>query len=155
MEITIINQSGEPRWSRYRKDFQTISEKTTTLLPCDAQASASVIFVTSEQIHEINRDYRQIDRPTDVISFAMHDSEDEYEVMEGEHELGDIFINIQAVIDQASAYGHSMRREVCFLFTHGLLHLLGYDHMEEEDEKKMFHLQDVILDDIVPKKISR
>lgn len=83
----------------------------------------------------------------------MQDSEDDYEVMEGDNELGDIFINVQAIIDQASEYGHSMRREVCFLFTHGLLHLLGYDHMNENDEKEMFSLQDVILDDIVPKKV--
>jgi probable rRNA maturation factor len=76
-------------------------------------------------------------------------------MMEEDNELGDIFINIQAIVDQASEYGHSMRREVCFLFTHGLLHLLGYDHMCEEDEKQMFALQDVILDDIVPKKIRK
>ena len=69
-------------------------------------------------------------------------------------ELGDIFINIEAIVKQASEYGHSMRREVCFLFTHGLLHLLGYDHMEQEEERVMFALQDDILYDIVPKKSS-
>lgn len=153
MEITIINQSKEARWTRYRKDFTMIADKTAQVISCDSNASASVIFVTSEQIHEINRAYRKIDRPTDVISFALHDSEDAYEMMEGEQELGDIFINIQAIVEQATSYGHSLRREVCFLFTHGLLHLLGYDHMEEPDEKEMFRLQDVILDDIVPKKI--
>ena len=115
--------------------------------------SLSVIYVTPEQIHEINREYRHIDRPTDVISFALKDEEDTYEMMEGLDELGDIFINVQAVVDQAAEYGHSLRREVCFLFTHGLLHLLGYDHMEKDDEKIMFALQDVILDAIVPKKV--
>ena len=82
----------------------------------------------------------------------MKDSEDAYEMLEGEEELGDIFINVEAVVDQAHAYGHSLRREVCFLFVHGLLHLCGYDHMEEREEKEMFALQDVILNEIVPKK---
>ena len=84
----------------------------------------------------------------------MLDEADEYEIMEDSIELGDIFINIEAIVKQASEYGHSMRREVCFLFTHGLLHLLGYDHMEQEEERVMFALQDDILYDIVPKKSS-
>ena len=63
--------------------------------------------------------------------------------------LGDIFINVQAIRDQAKEYGHSLRREACFLFCHGLLHLMGYDHMEPEEEKVMFELQDVILDEVV------
>ena len=169
MEISVFNQSGERRWSRYASDFRTISEKTQQVLKLEGLRSASVIFVTPQMIHEMNRDYRGIDRPTDVISFAMKDSEDAYEVMEGEEELGDIFIKLmwitrcvlrlsgsmRAISAQAADYGHSLRREVCFLFTHGLLHLLGYDHMTPEDEAVMFQLQDVILDDIVPKKIRK
>lgn len=153
MEINVINQSGEQRWSRYRKDFMKIGEKVQETLSLSSDVCLSVIFVTAQAIHEINRDYRQIDRPTDVISFAIKDSEDSYEHQESEYEIGDIFINIEAIVSQARAYGHSLRREVCFLFTHGLLHLLGYDHMKEVDEQVMFRLQDVILNDIVPKKI--
>lgn len=153
MEINIINQSEQKRWGRYRKDFTAISEKTQEVLKLTTEQSASVIFVTASAIHEINREYRHIDRATDVISFAMKDSEDSYERMDEEDELGDIFINVEAVVEQANEYGHSMRREVCFLFTHGLLHLLGYDHMTQDDEAIMFALQDVILDDIVPKKV--
>lgn len=104
----------------------------------------SVIFVNDERIHEINRDYRQIDRSTDVISFALEDNEQFY--VEGmPRELGDIFISIDHAKKQADEYGHSFYREMCFLFTHGLLHLLGYDHMNEEDEKEMFTLQNDIL----------
>ena len=153
MEINITNQSTQKKWTRYKKDFLCIANRTQEVLKLDKEYSMSVIFVDPKAIHEINRNYRGIDRPTDVISFALHDSEDAYEVMEGDEELGDIFINVQAIVDQASEYGHSMRREVCFLFTHGLLHLLGYDHMKEQDEKEMFALQDVILDGIVPKKV--
>lgn len=153
MEINVINQSGEQRWSRYRKDFIKIGEKVQETLSISSNVCLSVIFVTAHAIHEINRTYRQVDRPTDVISFAIKDCEDSYEHQEGECEIGDIFINIEAIVSQARAYGHTLRREVCFLFTHGLLHLLGYDHMEKADEQVMFRLQDVILDDIVPKKI--
>lgn len=151
MEITIINQSNESRWNRYKKDFQSIAKRCETVLHLTNDTCVSVIFVTAQDIHKVNLDYRKIDRPTDVISFALKDSEDAYELMEGEEELGDIFLNVEAIVAQAQEYGHSMRRECCFLFTHGLLHLLGYDHMSEEDEKAMFALQDVILDEIVPK----
>ena len=155
MEINITNQSSQKKWSRYKKDFLLIAQRAQEVLKLEDEYSMSVIFVDPEEIHEINQTYRNIDRPTDVISFALRDEADDYEMMEEDNELGDIFINIQAIVDQASEYGHSMRREVCFLFTHGLLHLLGYDHMCEEDEKQMFALQDVILDDIVPKKIRK
>lgn len=155
MDISIINQSDEKRWSRYKKDFEQIGEKTQQIVHTSKNASVSVIFVNEDEIHNINREYRKIDRPTDVISFAMKDSDDDYEMMEGEEELGDIFINVSAIVSQAKDYGHSLRRECCFLFTHGLLHLLGYDHIEESKEKTMFELQDVILNDIVPKKVLR
>lgn len=155
MEINITNQSSQKKWSRYKKDFLLIAQRAQEVLKLEDEYSMSVIFVDPEEIHEINKTYRNIDRPTDVISFALRDEADDYEMMEEDNELGDIFINIQAIVDQASEYGHSMRREVCFLFTHGLLHLLGYDHMCEEDEKQMFALQDVILNDIVPKKIRK
>ena len=107
------------------------------------------MYVTPEQIHEINRDYRNVDRPTDVISFAIQDDMSDMWIEEDQYELGDIFINVQTIRDQAKAYGHSIRREACFLFCHGLLHLMGYDHMQEEDEKVMFALQDEILDELV------
>ena len=129
MEINITNQSSQKKWSRYKKDFLLIAQRAQEVLKLEDEYSMSVIFVDPEEIHEINKTYRNIDRPTDVISFALRDEADDYEMMEEDNELGDIFINIQAIVDQASEYGHSMRREVCFLFTHGLLHLLGYDHM--------------------------
>ena len=104
----------------------------------------NIIFVNNERIHEINREYRDVDRETDVISFAMEDEMDvEY------HDfrlLGDIYISIDKCYSQANDYGHSRLREICFLATHGILHLLGYDHMNEEDEKKMFKLQNELLD---------
>lgn len=144
--ITYINQTEKNEWDKYEERFNEIFTQTLKTLQIDKDYEVSIILVDANQIHEINRDYRNIDRPTDVISFALKDSEDAFFLDELDLELGDIFINYEAVINQAKEYGHSECREISFLCTHGLLHLLGYDHMNEEDEKEMFGLQDVILD---------
>ena len=89
----------------------------------------SVSFVGDEEIHELNRDYRGVDRTTDVLSFPM---DDEFTNM-----LGDIVININKVIEQAKEYGHSEKREISYLTVHSTLHLMGFDHEEEEDKKEM------------------
>ena len=104
-----------------------------------------IIFVTSEKIHEINKEYRNVDRVTDVISFALEDSIEGY--VEEIRMLGDIYICVEKMKEQAELYNHSVLREMCFLTTHGLLHLLGYDHMEEDDEKVMFSLQEELLNE--------
>ena len=104
----------------------------------------SVVFVGDEEIHEMNREYRGVDRVTDVISFAFEDNNDL--VYNDIRMLGDIFICIPQMKRQATEYGHSEKRELSFLAVHGILHLLGYDHMNEEDEKVMFALQELILD---------
>lgn len=104
----------------------------------------SIIFVTEEEIKKINRECRNIDKVTDVISFAFEDNE---EIMYNNiRVLGDIYICISKMLEQAAYYGHSEKRELSFLTVHGLLHLLGYDHMKKEDEEKMFALQELILD---------
>ncbi|MCI7241982.1 MAG: rRNA maturation RNase YbeY [Bacilli bacterium] len=105
----------------------------------------NIIFVTSEKIHEINKEYRNVDRVTDVISFALEDSIEGY--VEEIRMLGDIYICVEKMKEQAELYNHSVLREMCFLTTHGLLHLLGYDHMEEDDEKVMFSLQEELLNE--------
>ena len=104
----------------------------------------NVIIVDNDYIHKLNKEYRGIDRVTDVISFALEDNLDiKYDDF---RLLGDIYISIDKARSQAIEYGHSFLRELCFLSIHGLLHLLGYDHMEKEDEKVMFGLQEEILD---------
>lgn len=108
------------------------------------KAIFNIIFVNSEEIHKINKEYRNVDRITDVISFALEDNKDiSYKDF---RLLGDIYIAIEVAYSQALEYNHSTEREVCFLSTHGLLHLLGYDHMKEEDEKIMFGKQKELLD---------
>lgn len=105
----------------------------------------NIIFVSNEEIHNINKEYRNTDRVTDVISFALEDNPDI--VYEDFRLLGDIYIAIDVAYDQAIEYNHSREREVCFLATHGLLHLLGYDHMTPLEEKEMFGKQDELLDE--------
>jgi len=106
------------------------------------EANFSIIFVNDKEIKKINKEYRKIDKPTDVITFALNDNLNiklPYEI------LGDIYISIDRVKDQAKTYGHSQKRELSFLAIHGLLHLLGYSHDSKEDEKIMFKLQEEIL----------
>ena len=134
--------------SAFSEDFEVISRRCEKILNLKEDNEVSVSFVRSRTIHQLNRDYRKIDRPTDVITFAAMDGEEIYPEEE-QSDLGDIFININYARRQAREYGHSFRREICFLFTHGLLHCLGYDHMTPEEEKEMFALQDEILDEIV------
>jgi probable rRNA maturation factor len=109
----------------------------------------SVTFVSNERIQEINREYRDKDRPTDVISFALEEmGEGELEIV-GEdipRILGDIIISIPKAREQAEEYNHSFMRELGFLTVHGFLHLLGYDHMNEDDEKQMFDRQRELLE---------
>lgn len=115
----------------------------------EEESEVSVTFVTNEAIHEINREYRDKDQPTDVISFAMEElGEDEVEII-GEgmpRVLGDIIISTDRTREQAEEYGHSFERELGFLAVHGFLHLLGYDHMTPDDEKVMFGKQDEVLE---------
>lgn len=111
-----------------------------------SNAVFSIVFVGLEEIHELNKNYRGIDRPTDVISFALEDSDD-FE-LEGVRVLGDIYVCIDKMKEQALEYGHSEKRELSFLVCHGLLHLLGYDHMKKEDEVIMFGKQDKILETV-------
>lgn len=111
----------------------------------ESNALLNVIFIDDEVMHGMNRDYRGIDRTTDVLSFALNDNkriETEINV------LGDIYISIDKMKEQALLYGHSERRELSFLTVHGILHLLGYDHMNKDDELVMFTLQDEILNEL-------
>ncbi|MCA0982710.1 rRNA maturation RNase YbeY [Halobacillus yeomjeoni] len=116
----------------------------------EVDAEVSISFVDNDEIQEINRNYRQKDQPTDVISFAMQEEgEGEMKILNEDMPLmlGDIVISLDKAKEQAEDYGHSLERELGFLALHGFLHLLGYDHMNEEDEKAMFDRQEEILNE--------
>ena len=105
----------------------------------------NIIIVDNEKIREINREYRNKDAVTDVISFAFEEVSDfEYSDIRF---LGEIYISYERCVSQAADYGHSVKREFCYLAVHGLLHLLGYDHMTDEDKKEMRTLEEEILNE--------
>lgn len=118
----------------------------------------ALTFVNDEEIHELNKEYRGIDRPTDVLSFAMNESLDEeldiiYDLGENEtvdipEMLGDIIISVPTAIAQSEEYGHSLHREIGFLFVHGFLHLLGYDHQDDASEAEMMGKQEAVLKEV-------
>ena len=115
----------------------------------DEDCEISLSFVTNEEIHQINRQFRNVDAPTDVLSFPQLTFEkgEEADVNEnGEIVLGDIIISVERAKEQAEEYGHGLKREIAFLTVHSMLHLLGYDHMEKDEEEDMFRRQKEILE---------
>lgn len=135
LKINIINQyDSSKKYSRIIKYIYKIAEKK---LDITDRLIVNVILVSDEEIREMNARYRNIDKTTDVLSF---------ENQEGIGEIGDIFISLDKTKEQAETYGHDFARELAFLSVHGLLHCLGYDHLNELDEKEMFSIQDEILE---------
>jgi probable rRNA maturation factor len=154
VQVEILDEQGE------QFDF-AIDEVLTQAIQAAARyeevAAGEVVLslVDDATIQELNRNYRSKDTPTDVLSFAMEETLDEepeifFDEEDGEPlpMLGDIIISVPTAKRQAEEYGHSLKREMAFLAVHGFLHLIGYDHMTEEDEKEMFSRQDAILDQI-------
>lgn len=130
MKTNLFNQTEhdiKPYKKLMKRIFKHVKEK----------GSMQIVFVTQEEIHRLNLTYRNIDRPTDVLSFPNDDSDDK--------SLGDIFISIEQAIKQAEEYGHGLDREMGFLAVHGYLHLKGYDHHSPEEEKDMLLKQEDML----------
>ncbi len=142
MEIGIFNQTDE----KLDKELDELKDMLSDF--CKREDLGNVIFniiiIDNPTIHKINKEYRDKDAPTDVISFALEDDKTVIEP-DGVRILGDIYISINKVHEQALEYGHSFKRELSFLAVHGLLHLLGYDHMEKSDEEVMFKKQEEVL----------
>lgn len=146
MRLDFENRLDE-RYDNFESSFAYYMRKTIKLLGRDPNFILETIIVDEASIQEINRDYRGKDAVTDVISFALEDEVEGEVVFHGNQKrlLGTIIICGPRAIQQASDYNHSFEREMKFLFVHGLLHLLGYDHMTKEDEHIMFSLQDKII----------
>lgn len=149
LNIDFLDETNEVK-DEHMELVEKLLQHAATVEAIEDGTEVSITFVTNEAIHEINREYRDKDQPTDVISFALEEmGEDEVQIIGGEdmpRVLGDIIISTDRTREQAAEYGHTFERELGFLAVHGFLHLLGYDHMNEEDEKEMFGKQDEILE---------
>ena len=154
MEVVFDNPYGkEFDWLNER--YSEIAKAAFSYLDVKENYEIDVSLVDDETIHQINRDYRNVDRVTDVISFAFNDDKDpndQINSLEVQKMLGEILICLPQAKRQAAEIGNTLDRELSFLFTHGLLHLLGYDHMTPEDEAIMFPLQEKILGLVGDKK---
>ncbi len=141
MKIGLFNETEEKLEEEFKIVLKVL-KKGLKILNIK-KVEFNVIIVDKDYIRELNKTYRNKDMETDVISFAL---EDDKTFNPEERVLGDIYISIDRVHSQAKEYGHSEIRELCFLAVHGMLHLLGYDHMQKDEEKEMFSLQDKILE---------
>lgn len=150
MDLQIIDETQQVS-AHQLKLVKEILNYAADYLDLPSNTEMSVTLMNNEHIHEINKEYRGIDKPTDVISFAMEEDGSEGDIILPEEfdlpkNIGDLMISMDKVKEQAEYLGHSIDRELGFLAVHGFLHLNGYDHMKAEDEKEMFGLQDEILD---------
>ena len=155
-EITYLNlEKGQEDWESIVKKVLNKCFEEEGLL--DSKLIMTITFTTPEEIRKINKKYRKIDRATDVLSFPMFEKEELDEKIKNknflyEDVLGDIIISIDKVREQAEEYGHSFERELSYMLVHGFYHLMGYDHIEEEDKKIMRPKEEKILNEL---KITR
>ena len=158
MEITVNNLQRKVRLPQ--NDEETVQEcvrEVCSMEGVQQEYEVGITIMDDEGIRLLNRDYRGIDAPTDVLSFSVLDRGKDEPAIFGEDDeepliLGDIVISAERVERQAGEYGHSVLRELCFLVVHGMLHLLGYDHEDKESEEKMFAKQKQVLESV---KITR
>lgn len=149
MKVIISNYPEELSFpAEIEENVRAAAEKVGELYGVE-NGEVSVTLTNNDYIHQLNRKYRQIDRPTDVLSFALNESE-EPDIENGPdiNVLGDIILSVERAEEQAADYGHSLRREIAFLTVHGMLHLLGYDHMEEADRLEMEREQRYVMEQL-------
>ena len=162
-EITYLDLAEDKSYDKIvEKVLQKCYEEEKLL---DSKLIITITFTTPEQIHKINKEYRQVDRPTDVLSFPMIDyetpsdfdsleeefdtnTEDYFNPDTGELMLGDIVVSVEKVLEQAEKYGHTPTRELAFLVAHSMMHLFGYDHMTEDESRVMEAKQREVLDNL-------
>ena len=153
--------TSKPFLEDYEKLADTVVAAASAYVHCPYEIHVDLSLVDNARIHEMNREFRQVDRPTDVLSFPMVDYEAPgdfslcekhpecyFDAESGELLLGDIVISVEKVYEQADSFGHSPRREFAFLVAHSMLHLFGYDHMEDGEREQMERMQEEILNEL-------
>lgn len=147
MDIVINNENNYPIEASYEDTMRSIASLALKMEGLEDHYEVGLTYVSKDEIKDLNREYRNIDNVTDVLSFPLIEDFSSDETL-----LGDVVISYEVAEEQAKEYGHSLEREIMFLFTHSILHLLGYDHIEEEDRVIMEERQREILDEL---KITR
>ncbi len=158
MTVNIEYEAGKKLEIDYDSIIRQVVEEALDYEECPYEAEVSVLLTGNEEIRELNREYREMDRPTDVLSFPMLEFRrpsdfsrveeefcDSFNPETGELLLGDIILSVDKIEEQAAAYGHSKERELAFLVAHSMLHLCGYDHMEDDERMVMEKKQEEIL----------
>lgn len=160
MTIDIAYETEEILDIDYEPLIQKVILEAVDYEKCPFECEVNVVLTDNNEIHQVNKEYRQIDRPTDVLSFPMveyekpgdfskvYEMDDCFNPETGELLLGDIMISVDKIKEQAKAYGHSLERELGFLVAHSMLHLFGYDHMEDKERDLMELRQSEILSGI-------
>ena len=149
MTVLIDNRANLEFPQEFEEMINQVALKTLEFEQYTTECEISLSLVTPQEIRQINNQFRRIDKETDVLSFPLltfsegevADTNENHEIM-----LGDIIISVERAKEQAEEFGHSLKREIAFLTAHSMFHLLGYDHMEEEEEKEMFKKQEEVLD---------
>lgn len=151
MTLLIDNRTDFEITEEFEKLFNDVVKESLRYEEFDPECEVSLSIVSNDEIQEINKQFREIDAPTDVLSFPLLTFEEGEQADVNENNeimLGDIIISIDKAKAQAEEYGHGLKRELAFLTAHSMLHLMGYDHMEEEEQKEMFKKQDDILNNL-------
>ena len=155
MKVSIRNNQRKFKVTKDMRDLVRSAVKAALeYMDFPLKSEVSVMFTDDEEIHELNRLHRGVDRPTDVLSFPLFEYDENGDIIEDDLDfnpndemiLGDIVISLETASRQAQEYGHSFEREIGFLTVHSMLHLFGYDHMTPEDEEEMFGYQREILE---------
>ena len=145
MNININYEDPSFQHDEYEKVIDRVCEEAALVYGLGPKAEISILLCHNDYIHTLNKQYRNIDRPTDVLSFALNKGEEDGYDGPDTALLGDIIISLEKVQEQADEYGHSFERELAYLTIHGMLHILGYDHMEPDDKAEMRKEEEFIL----------
>ena len=144
MEVSISYSDGMTPSEANEAVIRKVCDEVAVTYSLTPEEELSVVLCDNAHIHKLNKEYRSIDRPTDVLSFALNEGDDEFGEEES-HLLGDLIISLERTAEQAEEYGHPFERELAYLTVHGCLHILGYDHMTDEDKKEMRTEEEFIL----------
>lgn len=145
MKVRITYENTATEKKEYENIIESVCKEGAYIYGLDEDAELSVVLCDNAYIHELNKTYRNIDRPTDVLSFALNEGEEEGYDGPDTKLLGDIVISLDKTREQADEYGHSFERELAYLTVHGMLHILGYDHMTDEDKTEMRKEEEFVL----------